>query len=47
MILDWIAGKQGGKEGTGFIWLRMGTSGGLFWTWWWTLGFTEWREFLE
>jgi hypothetical protein len=29
MILDWILGKQGGKVWTGFIWLRIGTSGGV------------------
>jgi len=29
MILEWILGKQGWKVWTGFIWLRMGTSGGL------------------
>jgi hypothetical protein len=29
MILEWILGKQGVKLWTGFIWLRIGTSGGL------------------
>jgi hypothetical protein len=29
IILEWILGKQGGKVWTGFIWLRIGTSGGL------------------
>jgi hypothetical protein len=28
-ISEWILGKQGGKVWTGFIWLRIGTSGGL------------------
>jgi hypothetical protein len=30
IILEWILGKYGGKLCTGFIWLRIGTSGGLF-----------------
>jgi hypothetical protein len=29
MIFEWILEKQGGKVWTGFIWLRIGTSGGL------------------
>jgi hypothetical protein len=29
IILEWILGKQGGKVWTGFIWIRIGTSGGL------------------
>jgi hypothetical protein len=28
-ILEWILGKEGDKLWTGFIWLRIGTSGGL------------------
>jgi hypothetical protein len=24
---------------TGFGWLRIGSSGGVLWTWWWTFGF--------
>jgi hypothetical protein len=28
-ISEWILGKQDGKVWTGFIWLRIGTSGGL------------------
>jgi hypothetical protein len=28
-ILEWILGKEDGKVWTGFIWLRIGTSGGL------------------
>jgi hypothetical protein len=30
VILEWILGKYGRKMWTGFIWLRIGTSGGLF-----------------
>jgi hypothetical protein len=30
IIVEWILGKQGGKVWTGFVWLRIGTSGGLF-----------------
>jgi hypothetical protein len=29
IILEWILGKWGGKVLIGFIWLRIGTSGGL------------------
>jgi len=29
LILQWILGKYGGKVWTGFILLRIGTSGGL------------------
>jgi hypothetical protein len=29
IILEWILGKQGGKLWTGFIWVGIGTSGGL------------------
>jgi hypothetical protein len=32
---------------TGFVWLRIGSSDGLLWTWWWTFGFyKESRIFL-
>jgi hypothetical protein len=30
IILEMIVGKQGGKVGSGFIWLRMRTSAELF-----------------
>jgi hypothetical protein len=30
ITLEWIVGKQGVKLWTRFIWLRIGTSGGLF-----------------
>jgi hypothetical protein len=29
ILLAWILGKQGGKVWTGFVWLRIGTSGRL------------------
>jgi hypothetical protein len=29
IILEWVLGKQGGKVWARFIWLRIGTSGGL------------------
>jgi hypothetical protein len=29
IILEWISGKQDRKVWTGFIWLRIGTSGGI------------------
>jgi hypothetical protein len=35
MILE----KQGGKVWTGFNWLRIGSNGILFWTWWSTFRF--------
>jgi hypothetical protein len=28
VIFEWILGKSSGKMWTGFIWLRIGTSGG-------------------
>jgi hypothetical protein len=31
IILKGIFGKQGGKVWTGFIWPRIGTSGGFLW----------------
>jgi hypothetical protein len=30
IILEWILGKYDVKVCTGFIWIRIGTSGGLF-----------------
>jgi hypothetical protein len=30
IMLKWILEEQGGKLWTGFIWLRIGTIGGLF-----------------
>jgi hypothetical protein len=29
IILEWILGKYGGRVWTGYIWLRIGNSGGL------------------
>jgi hypothetical protein len=29
IILEWLLGTQGGKMWSGFIWLRIGNSGGL------------------
>jgi hypothetical protein len=29
IILKWMSGKQVGKVWTGFIWIRIGTNGGL------------------
>jgi hypothetical protein len=29
IILEWILGRYGGKVWTGFIWLMIGTSGGV------------------
>jgi hypothetical protein len=34
-----ILERQDGVEWTASIWLRIGTSGGLLWTRWWTFGF--------
>jgi len=36
-ILKWVLKRQVGKVWTVFIWLRVRTSGGLFWTRWWAL----------
>jgi hypothetical protein len=43
IILEWIIGKEGVKVWSGLIWLRIGTSGGLLWTRWWTFGFHKRR----
>jgi hypothetical protein len=32
------------KDTHGLIWLRTETSGGLLWTWYWTLGFHKMRK---
>jgi hypothetical protein len=32
MVLEWILGRWGGRVWTEFIWLRVGTGGGLLWT---------------
>jgi len=32
IILEWILLKKGGRVWTEFIWLKIGTSGGLLWT---------------
>jgi hypothetical protein len=32
ITLEWILRKNGGRVCTGFIWLRIGTSGGVSWT---------------
>jgi len=36
ITLEWILGIQNGKFCTGFIWLTIGSSGGLLWTQLWT-----------
>jgi hypothetical protein len=33
IILKWILGPSVWRVWIGFIWLRIGTSGGLLWTW--------------
>jgi hypothetical protein len=38
-----LIGKYGGKMWTGFIWLRIETSGGLLWTRQWTFKFHKRR----
>jgi hypothetical protein len=38
-----LTGKDG-RGWTGFIWLKIGASGGLLWTRWWTLEFHKMRE---
>jgi hypothetical protein len=34
----WILGRLGGGL-SAFAWLRLGTGGGLLWTWWWNFRF--------
>jgi hypothetical protein len=43
IILERVLGKFCGKEWTGCIWLRTGTSGRLLWTRRWTFGFRKRR----
>jgi hypothetical protein len=33
ITLEWMLRKQGEKVWTGFVWLRLGSSGGLLWIW--------------
>jgi hypothetical protein len=30
ILVEWILNNYGGRVWTGFIWLRLGTSGGVF-----------------
>jgi hypothetical protein len=39
--------EKGSMGRTGFIWLRIGSSGGLLWTWWWTFGFRKEMIFFD
>jgi len=41
----WIVGKSVGKVWTGCFWLRIGTSGGVLWTRYWTFEFHKSGEF--
>jgi hypothetical protein len=41
--INWILGKWGLGMWIGLIWLRVGTSGGVLWTRWWTFGFHKMR----
>jgi hypothetical protein len=40
-------GGVGGKMWTGFVGLRLGTSGGLLWVQWWSFGFLKWMVIPE
>jgi hypothetical protein len=44
IIWKWILTKYIVWVWTGFIWLRIGSSGGLLWTRQWTFGFHKWRR---
>jgi hypothetical protein len=44
LILYWFVRKQDGRVWTGFIWLRIWTSGELLWTRQWTFGFHKLLE---
>jgi hypothetical protein len=37
--IQWVLKKLAGGAWAGLIWLRIGTSGSLLWTWLWTFGF--------
>jgi hypothetical protein len=39
ITLSWTLGRQGSMSRTGFGRLRIGSSGGLLWTRWWTFWF--------
>jgi hypothetical protein len=39
IILSWTSGREGSIGRTGFSWLRIGSSGGLFRSRWWILWF--------
>jgi hypothetical protein len=43
ITLKLIFRNYNGRVWTGLIWLRIGTSGGLLWRRWWTLGFHKIR----
>ena len=47
IILRWIFRKWEGAVGTGWSWLRIGTSGGHLWVRWGTFGFQKCGEFLD
>jgi hypothetical protein len=49
IILKWsvLLGKHGCMMSIGFIWLRIETGGGLFWTRYWTSGFHNSDEFFD
>ena len=47
IILRWIFRKLEGVVGTGWSWLRIGTSGGHFWVRCGTFGFHKCGEFLD
>jgi hypothetical protein len=47
IILRWIFRKLEGLVGTGWSWLRIGTSGGHLWVRWGTFGFHKCGEFLD
>jgi hypothetical protein len=40
-ILKWILERENGIVWIALIWFRVGTSGGLLWTWYWTFGFNK------
>jgi hypothetical protein len=46
ITLRWTLGRKGSMGRTGFSWLRIGSSGGLLWTRWWTFGFHKKGYFL-
>jgi len=46
MLIHMYLKEMGCEGGTGFIWLRIGSSGCVLWTWYWSFRFhKKWEGF--